>query len=124
MAAATGTPPRCGDAAGEGGGGWGVIFTEQVELHHSSEITPFIELRLWDDKDIPGLARMADAIHEHDALAGIELAYSGVNGANFYTREVPMGPMNQPILTFYKDPVSARAMDKDLAHSRYVPTGG
>ena len=28
-------------------GGWGVIFTEQVEIHHSSEITPFIELRIW-----------------------------------------------------------------------------
>ena len=24
-------------------GGWGVIFTEQVEIHHTSEITPFIE---------------------------------------------------------------------------------
>ena len=30
-------------------GGWGVIFTEQCEMHHTSEITPFIELRLWDD---------------------------------------------------------------------------
>lgn len=26
-------------------GGWGVIFTEQTEMHHTSEITPFIELR-------------------------------------------------------------------------------
>ena len=38
-------------------GGWGVIFTEQTEMHHTSEITPFIELRLWDDADIPALAR-------------------------------------------------------------------
>ena len=35
-------------------GGWGVIFTEQVEIHHSSEITPFIELRIWDEDDMPG----------------------------------------------------------------------
>ena len=40
-------------------GGWGVIFTEQCEMHHTSEITPFIELRLWEDKDIPSLAKMA-----------------------------------------------------------------
>jgi dimethylamine/trimethylamine dehydrogenase len=93
-------------------GGWGVIFTEQVEIHHSSEITPFIELRLWEDKDIPILARMADRIHEYDALAGIELAYSGVNGPNLYTREVPMAPTGGPILTFTADPVQARAMDK------------
>ena len=36
-------------------GGWGVIFTEQTEMHHTSEITPFIELRLWEDQDIPAL---------------------------------------------------------------------
>jgi dimethylamine/trimethylamine dehydrogenase len=94
-------------------GGWGVIFTEQVEMHHTSEITPFIELRLWEDKDIPGLARMAEAMKTDGALAGIELAYSGVNGGNLYTKEVPMAPSHSPILTFYKDPVSARAMDKE-----------
>ncbi|MEB8386992.1 FAD-dependent oxidoreductase [Rhodobacteraceae bacterium KMM 6894] len=93
-------------------GGWGVIFTEQVELHPTSEITPFIELRLWEDKDIPALARMAEAMKSDGALAGIELAYSGVNGGNLYTKEVPRGPISSPILTFYKDPVSTRAMDK------------
>jgi dimethylamine/trimethylamine dehydrogenase len=94
-------------------GGWGVIFTEQVEIHHSSEITPFIELRIWDEDDMPGLSKMADAIHSNGALAGIELAYSGANGPNLYTREVPMGPMHSPILTFTSDPVQARAMDKE-----------
>ncbi|MBX2823137.1 MAG: FAD-dependent oxidoreductase [Gammaproteobacteria bacterium] len=91
-------------------GGWGVVFTEQVELHHTSEITPFIELRLWDDEDVPMLARMADAIHSGEALAGIELAYSGVNGPNLYTREVPMAPTAMPIRTFTNDPVQARSM--------------
>ncbi|MDP1702759.1 MAG: FAD-dependent oxidoreductase [Aestuariivirga sp.] len=94
-------------------GGWGVIFTEQVEIHHSSEITPFIELRIWDEDDMPGLTKMAEAIHSNGALAGIELAYSGTNGPNLYTREVPMGPMHSPILTFTSDPVQARAMDKE-----------
>jgi len=92
-------------------GGWGVIFTEQCELHHTSEITPFIELRLWDDADIPMLAKMADAIHEHGALAGIELAYSGINGPNLYSKEVPRAPTALPIRTFTNDPVQARAMD-------------
>jgi dimethylamine/trimethylamine dehydrogenase len=94
-------------------GGWGVIFTEQVEIHHTSEITPFIELRLWEDKDIPSFVKMADAIHSHSALAGIELAYPGVNGPNLYSREVPMAPVDMPILTFTSDPVQARAMDKE-----------
>ena len=94
-------------------GGWGVVFTEQVEIHQTSEISPFIELRLWDDKDMPMLAKMADAIHSHDALAGIELTYSGINGPNLYSKEVPRAPTAGPILTFTSDPVSAQAMDKD-----------
>jgi dimethylamine/trimethylamine dehydrogenase len=93
-------------------GGWGVIFTEQTEMHHTSEITPFIELRLWDDADIPALAKMADAMHQYGALAGIQLAYSGINGPNLYTKEVPRGPSALPIRTFTNDPVQARAMDK------------
>ena len=93
-------------------GGWAVVCTEQVEFHHSSDITPFIELRLWDDRDIPMLARMADRIHEFGALAGIELAYNGMNAPNFYGREVPMGPSALPVMTFTYDPVQARAMTK------------
>lgn len=93
-------------------GGWGVIFTEQTEMHHSSEITPFIELRLWDDADIPALNRMSEAMKSHGALAGIQLAYSGINGPNLYTKEVPLAPSALPIRTFTNDPVQARAMDK------------
>ncbi len=94
-------------------GGWGVIFTEQCEMHHSSEITPFIELRLWDDADIPMLAKMADRMKEYGALAGIQLAYSGINGPNLYTKEVPLAVTGMPIRTFTNDPVSARSLDKE-----------
>ncbi len=93
-------------------GGWGVIFTEQCEMHHSSEITPFIELRLWDDRDIPMIAKMADRMKEHGALAGIQLAYSGINGPNLYTKEVPLAVSAMPIRTFTNDPVQARALDR------------
>lgn len=94
-------------------GGWGVIFTEQTEIHPSSEITPFIEQHLWEDKDIPALARMAEAMKSHGALAGIQLAYSGINGPNLYSREVPLAVSGGPILTFTSDPVQARTMDRE-----------
>ena len=94
-------------------GGWGVIFTEQTEIHPTSEITPFIEQHLWDDRDIPALARMADAMKSHGALAGIQLAYSGINGPNLYSREVPLAVSGGPILTFTSDPVQARTMDRE-----------
>jgi len=100
-------------------GGWAVIFTEQCEIHPSSEITPYIELRLWEDKDIPQLALMAEKSKQHGALAGIELAYSGINGPNLYTREVPLAPTALPIRTFTNDPVQARAMTrKDIKDLR------
>ncbi len=91
-------------------GGWGVIFTEQTEIHPTSEITPFIEQHLWEDCDIPALARMAEAMKSHGALAGIQLAYSGINGPNLYSREVPLAVSAGPILTFTSDPVQARAL--------------
>ncbi len=93
-------------------GGWGVIFTEQTEMHHSSEIAPYIELRLWDDADVPILAKMADAAHEYGALAGTELTYAGINGPNLYSREVPLAPTALPIRSYTSDPVSARAMTR------------
>ncbi len=94
-------------------GGWGVIFTEQTEIHPTSEITPFIEQHLWDDRDIPALAKMAGAMKSHGALAGIQLAYSGINGPNLYSREVPLAVSGGPILTFTSDPVQARTMDRE-----------
>jgi len=100
-------------------GGWGVVCTEEVEIHHSGDITPSIELRLWDDDDIPVFARMVDAVHAHGALAGIELCHNGMNAANSYSREVPIGPAHLPVMGSAHDPVQARAMDKaDIADLR------
>ncbi len=93
-------------------GGWGTVCTEQVEIHYTSDITPFIELRIWDDRDLPMLELIAEKIHENGALAGLELAYNGLNGSNFYGREVPLAPTGMPVETFTYDPVSARTMDK------------
>ena len=100
-------------------GGWAMVCTEQAEIHHSSEITPFIEQRIWDDINIPARALAADRVHAHGALAGIELCYNGMNGPNFYSRAAPMGPMHLPIATFTNDPVQARAMTlADIADLR------
>ncbi len=93
-------------------GGWGVVCTEEVEIHPSGDITPYIELRIWDDQDIPALALTAERIHEHGALAGIELCHNGADAPNLWSREVPMGPTALPVATFQYHPVQARAMNK------------
>jgi dimethylamine/trimethylamine dehydrogenase len=56
---------------------------------------------------------MAEAMKSHGALAGIQVAYSGINGPNLYSREVPLAVSGGPILTFTSDPVQARTMDKE-----------
>lgn len=91
-------------------GGWGVINTEEVEISHTSELSPIPEGRLWDDRDIPLLARMADAVHDYGALAGIEPAHLGGGASNNYSREIPMGPSARPIDLL--EPIQLRAMDK------------
>ena len=91
-------------------GGWGVVNTEECEISYTSELTGAIECRLWDDSDIPVLARMVDKIHAHGGLAGIEPAHLGAGVANNYSREIPMGPAARPIDLY--EPVQARRMDK------------
>jgi len=91
-------------------GGWAVVSTEEVEIHPSGDCEPFHEGRLWTDEDIPALALMADKVHEHGALAAIELTHHGASCANYGTREVPLSPSHRPII--YYAPVQARAMDK------------
>ncbi len=91
-------------------GGWAVVSTEEVEIHPSGDCEPFHEGRLWTDEDIPALAMMADKVHEHGALAAIELTHHGASCANYGTREVPLAPSHRPIV--YYGPVQARAMSK------------
>ncbi|MFQ5784505.1 MAG: NAD(P)-binding protein, partial [Alphaproteobacteria bacterium] len=91
-------------------GGWAVVCTEEVEIHHTSDISPFIEGRMWDNADIPVFARMADRIHEHGGLAGFQPVYSGFSAPNRYSREIPLAPSHRPVDAY--DPVQARAMDK------------
>jgi dimethylamine/trimethylamine dehydrogenase len=95
-------------------GGWGVVCTEEVEIHHSSDLSPYFEGRLWSDEDIPALALVADAVHAHGALAGIELVYNGLDANNLYTRVPPMSASSMGTLggTGF-DPVQTRRMDKE-----------
>lgn len=95
-------------------GGWGVVCTEEVEIHHSSDLAPYFEGRLWNDDDIPALALMADAVHKHGSLAGIELVYNGLDAPNLYSRVPSLGPGSIGVIggSGY-DPVQTRRMDKE-----------
>ena len=101
-------------------GGWGVVCTEQVEIHPSTDLSPLVEGRLWDDDDIPALQLMTDAVHEHGALAGIEIMHSGLDATNMYSRTAPIGPRSEGVLGGSGfEPVQSRAMTRrDFADVR------
>jgi dimethylamine/trimethylamine dehydrogenase len=92
-------------------GGWAVVSTEEVEIHPSSDLSPFIEGRLWDDRDVPALALMTDAVHRHGALAAIELVHAGMNAPNLYSREIAIAPSPIANPASYI-PAQARGMSK------------
>ncbi len=98
-------------------GGWAVVSTEESEIHPTSDLSPFAEQRIWDERDLPALRLMTDAVHAHDALAAIELVHNGFHAANLLTRMPSLGPVSMSISMLY--PKQARAMDKrDIAQLR------
>lgn len=91
-------------------GGWGVVSTQETEIHPTSDLSPANEARLWDDSDIPNLKLMSDAVHAHDSLAAIQLVHGGINAPNRYSRLSPMSPSHAALSN--NDPYQAREMDK------------
>jgi len=90
-------------------GGWGVVCTEYCSIHPSSDETPYAYLSLWDDEDMNQLAITCDAIHQHGALAGIELWHGGYHSNNRGTREVSIAP--DAGSAKYLGPAQVRAME-------------
>ncbi len=95
-------------------GGWGVVCTEETEIHHSSDLSPYFEGRIWDDGDLPSLRLMTEAVHAHGALAGVELSYNGIDAPNLYSRVPSLAPRSMGVVggSGY-DPVQTHRMDKE-----------
>ena len=73
-------------------GGWGAVYTEYTSIHPSSSDAPWVSGTIWDDDDVRRWELMTAAVHEHGALAGIQLWYGGgAAGQNLDTREPARG---------------------------------
>jgi dimethylamine/trimethylamine dehydrogenase len=90
-------------------GGWGVVCTEYCSIHESSDDHPYPFASLWDDGDLANLTAMADAVHAHGALAGIELWHGGSYVANLSARVPSLGVRSAPARI---DPVQSQRMDR------------
>ncbi len=98
-------------------GGWGVVCTEYCSVHPAVDDLPYPTQSLWDKGDIKANRLMTDKVHEHGALAGVELWLSGSRSPNFFTREIPLDVVSMP--NWNNDPVQSRKMDrKDIREVR------
>jgi len=91
-------------------GGWGVVCTEYCSIHPASDDLPHPYASLWDKGDIKSHALMTEQVHEHDALAGVELWVGGSRSSNLFTHETAIDVDSRPNATGV--PYQTRAMDK------------
>jgi dimethylamine/trimethylamine dehydrogenase len=92
-------------------GGWGACCTEYCSIHPESDDTSRVSARIWDEGDVRNLAAMCDRLHEHGALAGIELWYGGPHAPCMESRATPRGPSQ--IASDFELNIFPRYMDKD-----------
>ena len=57
-------------------GGWGVVSMQITEIGPDSDMANHPMDRMWDEGDVAMHARQAALIHEHGALAAIEIAHN------------------------------------------------
>ena len=73
-------------------GGWAAVCTEYAPVSWDSDEAPYVSARLWDADDLANLAVMCERVHEHGALAGIELTHTGGHATNRQSRLPSVGP--------------------------------
>jgi dimethylamine/trimethylamine dehydrogenase len=83
---------RAGLRAIRAEGGWAVVCSGYCSIHPTADDSPHRYSRLWDEEDVKNLAQMTDAVHEHGALAGVELFHGGTITRNRFSREMPLRP--------------------------------
>jgi dimethylamine/trimethylamine dehydrogenase len=89
-------------------GGWGTVCTEYCSVHPTSDDHPSPFASLWDQGDVANLAVLAEGVHRHGSLCGVELWHGGLRSANLLSRQTPFGPNSLPA---DKAPLQARRMD-------------
>ena len=93
-------------------GGWAAVSTEYCAIAPESDDVPRVSARLWDHGDVRNLSLMCDLLHEHGALAAVELCHGGPMPAGGESR-VPRRGASATSLTFGGKLTNCREMDRD-----------
>ncbi|MCC6223084.1 MAG: FAD-dependent oxidoreductase [Thermoleophilia bacterium] len=91
-------------------GGWAAVCTEYCAISPDSDDAPYVSARLWDEDDARALALVADAAHEHGALAGIELWHGGVHAEARESRWPLVAPSQ--LATGYRPSAVPKALER------------
>ena len=80
-------------------GGWGAVSHRVLLDRARSDDSTGSSARLWDDGDVRNLGLMCDTVHEHGALAGVELWHGGRRRARRSRRRSPAAacPDREPV---------------------------
>ncbi|WP_410770331.1 NADH:flavin oxidoreductase/NADH oxidase [Fontibacillus sp. BL9] len=73
-------------------GGTGLIIIEMTDVEPDGRISDY-DLGLWSDEQVPALARIVDAVHQHGAKVGIQIAHAGRKAED---AAVPVAPSAIP----------------------------
>lgn len=88
-----------------------MVNTEYCSIHPESDDYPHNGARLWDESNVRNLSVLCDHVHEHGALAGVELWFEAAHAANHETRMPARGV--SPIQSDEYFLQSCWEMDKD-----------
>lgn len=76
-------------------GGAGLIGMAFPQIHPTSQDVPG-EPHAYDPRIVPGLGRIADAVHDHGARIVMQLGHGGRQGASTFTEQALWSPSNVP----------------------------
>jgi dimethylamine/trimethylamine dehydrogenase len=82
-------------------GGYAITHTEWSAIHPEADEWPATTGRIWDDDDARNWRLMCTKVHEHGALAGIQLGFNGKHTFNFEGRLCARGVTQVPSDTFW-----------------------
>jgi dimethylamine/trimethylamine dehydrogenase len=82
-------------------GGWGGVCTDYAPVSADSDETPEVGSDAWNLGAVRRLGIVADAIHEHGALAGIELHHGGAEATNGESRYPRLAPSQASSVSTY-----------------------
>ncbi|HPV39634.1 MAG TPA: FAD-dependent oxidoreductase [Spirochaetota bacterium] len=91
-------------------GGVGLIITEECAIDPRGK-NMGREIGVWNDSFIPGLARLAEAVHRHGSKIALQIHHAGRETIEAVTGAKPEAPSELPSL-IYNQPTEAMSIDR------------